>query len=139
MILDQIAQRTGSLVVAGAGPDPEVLGNCDLDVVDEVAIPDGLEQRIREPQRDQVLDRLLAQVVIYPEHLRLVEHSQYLRVQLPRRSQVVAERLLDHDPGLRPLAAVESRSPELARDQREELRRGRQVEHAVQRATGPLV
>ena len=74
------------------------------DVVDEVAVPHRLEQRVGEPQRHQVLDRLLAQVVIDPEHLRLVEHLEHLRVELARRRQVVAERLLDHDPRLGVLA-----------------------------------
>ena len=103
VVLDQVAQRAGALVVAGAPPDPDVLGGSDLDVVDVVAVPDRLEQRVGEPQRHQVLDRLLAEVVVDPEDLRLVEHLEHLRVELARRGEVVAERLLDHDPASRAL------------------------------------
>ena len=79
MVLDQVAQRAGALVVAGAAADPDVLGRGDLHVVDEVPVPDGLEQRVGEPERHQVLDGLLAQVVVDPEHLGLVEHVEHLR------------------------------------------------------------
>ena len=81
MVLDQVAQRAGVVVVPGAAADPDVLGGGDLDVVDVVAVPDRLEQRVGEPQRHQVLDGLLAQVVVDPEHLRLVEDLQHLGVQ----------------------------------------------------------
>ncbi len=73
MVLDEVAERTRTLVVAGAPLDPDVLGGGDLDVIDVVAVPDRLEQGVGEPQRHQVLDGLLAEVVIDPEDLRLVE------------------------------------------------------------------
>ena len=111
MVLDEVAQRPGALVVAGAAADPDVLGGGDLDVVDEVAVPDRLEQRVGEPQRHQVLDGLLAQVVVDPEHLRLVEHVEHLGVELARRGEVVAERLLDHDPRLRISVALRPAAP----------------------------
>ena len=65
--------RAGLLVVAGAALDPHRLGDRDLHVVDELAVPDRLEDAVREPQRQHVLDRLLAEVVVDPEHLALVE------------------------------------------------------------------
>ena len=102
MVLDEVAQRARALVVPGPAADPDVLGGGDLDAVDVVAVPHRLEQRVGEPQRHQVLDRLLAQVVVDPEHLGLVEHVEDLDVELARRREVVAERLLDHDPDLRP-------------------------------------
>ena len=139
MVLDQVAERAGALVVAGAPPDPDVLGGSDLNVVDVVTVPDRLEQDVGEPQRQQVLDRLLAQVVVDAEDLRLLEHLEQLGIELACRSEVVAERLLDHDPRARVLDRVEAGGAELAGDQREELRRGRQVEDAVERPSGLLV
>jgi hypothetical protein len=81
-----------------AAADPDVLGRGDLDVIDVVAVPHRLEQGVGESQRHQVLDGLLAQVVIDAEDLVLLEDLQQLRVQRPGRGQVIAERLLDDDP-----------------------------------------
>ena len=139
VVLDQVAERAGALVVAGAPPDPYVLGGSDLNVIDVVAVPDRLEQDVGEPQCHQVLDRLLAQVVVDAEDLRLLEDLEQLGIELACRSEVVAERLLDHDPRARVLDRVEAGGAELAGDQREELRRGRQVEDAVERPSGLLV
>ncbi len=87
VVLDQVAQRAGAFVIAGPALDPDVLRGGDLDVVDVVAVPDRLEQRVGEPQRQQVLDRLLAQVVIDPEDLRLRR-----RPRAPRRSAAAPRR-----------------------------------------------
>ena len=139
VVLDEIAKRSGPFVVAGAALDADFLRRGDLDVVDEVAVPDGLEQRICESQRHQVLDRLLSQVVVDAKDLRLLEYVQHTLVQLARRREIEAERLLDHDPRLRSFAAVQPRGAELGADQREELRRRRQVEDTVQRVAGLIV
>ena len=64
-----------------------------------VPVPDGLEHLVREPQVDDVLDRLLPEEVVDPEDLFVVQHQEEPLVELAGRSQVVAERLLDHDPG----------------------------------------
>ena len=79
MVLDHVAQRAGSLVVAGAAFDADVLRGGDLDVVDVVAVPDRLEEGVGEPQRHEVLDGLLAEVVVDAEDLRLLEDLEDLR------------------------------------------------------------
>ena len=80
VVLDQVAQRARLVVVAGAAADADVLGGGDLDVVDVVAVPDRLEHRVREPEGQQVLDGLLAQVVVDAEDLALVETASTLRL-----------------------------------------------------------
>jgi hypothetical protein len=55
------------------GFDAHGLGDRDLHVVDELAVPDRLEDAVREPQREHVLHGLLAEVVVDPEDLALVE------------------------------------------------------------------
>ncbi len=77
--------------------------------------------------------------MIDAEDLRFLEDLEHLGVELLRRGQVVAEGLLDHDPRLGLLAVSESGVAELARDEGKELRRGRQIEDAVERPAGPLV
>ena len=139
MVLDEVSQGTRTLVVPGAAADATVLGRGDLDAVDKVAVPDRLEQRVGKAQCDQVLNRLLAEVVVDPEHLGLVEHAQHLPIQRAGRLEVVPERLFDHDPRMRVLQAVQSRCLELAGDRGEESRRRRKVENAIELARRLIV
>jgi hypothetical protein len=139
VVLDEVAQRARAVVVAGARADPDVLGRRDLDVVDVVAVPDRLEHVVREPERHHVLDRLLAQVVVDAEDLALAERRVHDLLEAPRRCEVGAERLLDHDPHVRALVVVEPVGLERLGDDREVLRRRRQVVDAVEREARLLV
>ena len=98
MVLDHVPGDPDAVEVAGPAADADVLGHGDLHVVDVVVVPDRLEQLVGEAQRHQVLHRLLAQVVVDPEHRRGREHRRDDPVQLLGAGQVVAERLLDHHP-----------------------------------------
>ena len=111
----------------------------DLDVLDVVAVPHRLEDVVGETQRHEVLHGLLAQVVIDAEHLRLREDREHVAVERARLLQVAAERLLDDDAGRARLVADEPVLAELAHDDAEELRRGREVEAARERLPGLLV
>ena len=93
-----VAVGAGGLVELGAGAQAERLGHVDLHVVDVVAVPDRLEQPVREPERQDVLRRLLAEEVVDPEDLLLVEHLVQRGVERPRRRQVGAEGLFHDDP-----------------------------------------
>ena len=57
------------VVVAGPAPDPDVFGDGDLHALHPVAVPQRLEDRVREPEDKQVLDGLLPQVMINPVDL----------------------------------------------------------------------
>ena len=96
---DHVAEGARFLVEAAAHLDRERLGDVDLDVVDVVAVPDRLEHAVGEAQRQQVLDRLAAEVVVDPVDAALVEDRVQLRVQLAGRVEVGAERLLGDHPG----------------------------------------
>ena len=67
MILDHIADGAGFLVEFAAAADVEVLRHRDLHAADVVAIPDRLEKRVGEARIENVLHRLLAQVMIDAE------------------------------------------------------------------------
>ena len=118
MVLDNIAQGAGALVVPGAAADAAVLGRGDLDAVDSRGVQIGSNSALAKAVRSGS-NRFLAQVVVDPEHLGLVEHAQHLPIQRPGRNEVVPERLFDHDPRMRVLQAVQSRCLELAGDRRE--------------------
>jgi hypothetical protein len=98
VVLQHVAGGAGLLVEGGAGADADVLGHGDLHGVDVVGVPDRLEQRVGEAQRQQVLDRLLAQVVVDPEDVLRAEDAVDQGVELLGRGEVVPERLLHDDP-----------------------------------------
>ena len=97
---DHVAVGAGALVEAGAVTDRERLGNVDLDELDVVAVPERLVEPVGEAQGEDVLDRLLAEEVVDPEDLRVVERPVEGVVELDGRVVVVAERLLEDHPGL---------------------------------------
>ncbi len=96
VVLDDVAGGTDAVVVAGAAADADVLGHGDLHVVDVVGVPDRLEHVVGEAHRQDVLDRLLAEVVVDAEDRPRGEDGGQHVVELARRLEVVAEGLLDH-------------------------------------------
>ena len=98
VVLDDVPQAPDRVVEAAAVLDPEVLRHRDLHGLDVAAVPDRLEHGIREAQVGDVLNGLLAQEVVDPVDLALVQDLVDLVVELDRRVQVVTEGLLDHDP-----------------------------------------
>ena len=93
---DHVAQRADGVVEVAAVLDAEALGHRDLDRRDVVAVPDRLEHRVREPQVEDLGQPHLAQEVVDPVELGLVEVLVDLLVERARRGEVVPERLLDH-------------------------------------------
>ena len=71
--LDHVAQGPGLFVVRAAVLHAQRLGGGDLHVVHVAAVPDGLEDAVGEAQHQEVLHRLLGEVVVDAVHLPLVE------------------------------------------------------------------
>jgi len=69
MVLDDVPHGAGVLVEPTPALHSDVLGHRDLDVVDPGAVPDRQEDGVGEAEGEQVLDRVLRQVVIDAEHL----------------------------------------------------------------------
>ncbi|MNS64767.1 hypothetical protein D3C72_979060 [compost metagenome] len=126
VVLHHVAQRAGLVVEGAALFHAQVLGHGDLDVGDVLAAPDGLEERVAEAHREQVLHRRLAQVVVDAKDLLLLEHLAHRGVDGAVGGQVVAQRLLEHDAGAR---AVEPGGGDLLDHLREERGRRGHVHH----------
>lgn len=71
----------------------------DLHLLDVARIPQRLEQRIAETQRDQVLHAFLAEVVVDAVDAFLVEGHGNAVIYGNRRSEILADRLLQHHAG----------------------------------------
>src|SRR5699024_3514804 len=115
------------LVEADTAADTERLGYVDLHVVDEVAVPDRLEQSVGEPERQDVLSGLLAQEVVDTKDLALIEGLVLRRVQRECAAQVGAEGFLHDDAR----AAYEAGFGECADDRQSCARRNAQVMQSV--------
>ena len=136
VVLHHVAQAAGLFEVAAAPLDADGLGPGDLDVVDEVVVPDRLEDAVREAEHQQVLDGLFSEVVVDAIDLLLVQDLVDLAVERARRLQVDAERLFDDDARERPPrhgARGQLGLPQAADDGRERRGRRRQIEHPVAR------
>ena len=130
MVLHHVAQRPDALVEPAPPFDAELLGHGDLHAAHVVAVPDRLEERVGEPEHQQVLDGLLAQVVVDPEDVGLGEPPVEQGVELLGRGQVAPERLLDHHPR----ALGEALAGQALDHGREGAGRDGQVEHRVRRS-----
>src|ERR1700733_1557222 len=97
VVLHDVAESARSLVERPATLDADALGCGDLDMIDIVAVPDVFEDAVGEAEDEDVLHRLLAEVVIDAEDLVFVEDLVDLVVESSGGFEVVAERLLDDD------------------------------------------
>ena len=73
MILHDISDDAELVEVAASSFCAERLLECDLNVIDVVAIPVGTQEFITEADDQQILDHLLAQVVVNTEDLLLCQ------------------------------------------------------------------
>jgi hypothetical protein len=85
VVLHHVAERTRAVVVPAAILDADSLGNGDLHVVHVPPVPDGLEDAVRKPERHQILDRLLPEVVIDAIDLMFGEIGPQLAVEVNRK------------------------------------------------------
>ena len=92
-----VAIGAGLLVEGDAVADVEGLRHVDLNMVDEIAVPDRLEQAVGEPEREDVLRRLLAEEVVDAENLILGEDLVQRVVERDRGFEIGAERLFHDD------------------------------------------
>src|ERR1035438_5988309 len=93
MVLHHVAERAGMIVIAAAVLNAHRLCNGDRHVVYVATIPYRLEERVGETERQDVLHCFLAEIVVDPEDLRLLEAGCQNGIQGARRIQVVANRL----------------------------------------------
>ena len=86
MVRHHVAQRAGLLVELAAMLDADGLRHRDLDVVDLLSVPQRLEQAVGEAQRHNVLDRFLAEEMVDPIDLMLLQRFQDLGIERFGRS-----------------------------------------------------
>ena len=73
VVLNHVAQRAGLVIKRATALQAHCLGHGDLNVVDPARVPQRLEQPVAEAQRQQILHRLLAEIVVYAKRPLLRE------------------------------------------------------------------
>ena len=86
---DHVLEGPGGLVEADPIIDREHLGDVDLDMIDVVTVPDGLEESVGKAEGQDVLGRLLAQEVIYSKDLLFGEDLVHRGVEVLADSRSV--------------------------------------------------
>jgi hypothetical protein len=76
-----VAIGAGRFVETGTFAKPQRFGDVDLHVVDEHAVPDRLEESVREAERKDVLRRLFAQEMVDAKDLVVQCASSTLRAK----------------------------------------------------------
>ena len=97
MVLEHVAQYACPVIVPRSAPNADALGHCDLDIVHIVAVPERLKDGVGKAKGQEILYRLLAEVVVDAIDLSLVEYGVELVVQRPRAVEVVSKGLFDDD------------------------------------------
>ena len=127
MVLHHVAQHARAVVVAAAAFHVDRLGDVELDVVDEVLVPQRLEHAVAEAEGQKILHGLLAEIVIDPVDLVLVPVGEDVLVELERGGEIGAEGLL-HDDALPARPVLEASLVKLLAEETEEARGGGEVE-----------
>ena len=97
VVLDDVTDDAIVVEVAAAALSAKGLAEDDLHVADVVPAEERLEDEVGEAQHGQVLNELLAEVVVDAEDLVLAEHLFQVCVKLAAALEVAAEGLLNDD------------------------------------------
>jgi len=131
VVLHHVADGAGAVVEPAAVGDVERLGHRDLDALHVGPVEQRFDDRVGEPDEQDVLHGVQAQPVVDPVDGLLREVLVHELVQLQGAVQVGAERLLYHHP----VACGPSRGGDALRDPPEQDRWHLQVEqHLLGRA-----
>nr|ART39972.1 J98 [uncultured bacterium] len=124
--LHHIAHGAGGVVILAAAFGTDLFGDGDLHVAHRAAVPQRLEDGIAEAQRQQVLHRFLAQVVVDAKDLLFRKDAADRLVDGLGAGQVVAQRFFEHHPGQGRNQSVPGQA---FADRAKQPRGGGQIEH----------
>jgi hypothetical protein len=95
MVLHDISDDSKLIEVTSTTLGTERLLERDLYVIDVVAVPGCAEEFVTKSQNQDILDHLLAQVMINTENLLLMPVGLQSLLQLPRTFKILSKWLLD--------------------------------------------
>lgn len=93
MVLDHVPKSAGLVIVMAAGLHPCLFGHGDLHVVNVAPVPDRLEKRVGKAEGENVLNRLLSEIMINAKDLAFVKEPGEKAVQFLGRVKIAAKGL----------------------------------------------
>jgi len=94
-VLHDITDDAELVEVSSTALSAERLLKCDLDVVDVVTVPCGVEELVAKSQDKNVLDHLLTEVVVNTEDLLLLPVRLQSLLQIARALKILAKWLFN--------------------------------------------
>src|SRR5229473_4482139 len=132
MVGNHVTQRSRLIVVTSAFLHSDGFSHRNLYVVDISPVPNRFENSVSETKSQDILNRLLSEIVIDPVNLLLFSNVQELFIQSSCRLQIVTKWLLnDYSP---PVLIVLRQQPHFAQalyDGAKKFRCGRQVKKVI--------
>jgi hypothetical protein len=95
MVLHDVADNAELVKVAASALGAKWLLECDLHIVNVMAVPGGAKEGVSKTKDENVLDHFLAKVVIDAEELFLLPVGLQRLLELTGAGEVLTERLLD--------------------------------------------
>ena len=95
MVLNHIPQCTCTIIETDAALESHRFGDSDLDMLDMLGVPQRFEQDIGKAQRQQILHRLFAEIMVDTENALFGEGGGDGIVDRARRRKIGAERLFE--------------------------------------------
>jgi len=131
VVLKHVAKNAAAIVVGSAPTDCHRFRDSNLDVVDVLVIPQRLEQRVGKPENQDVLNGVLAEIMI--DAVKLIFPPVFVQclVECHGRFQIVPKRFLDNEPAEAAIFLVQPGLPEMAAELGVEFGRYRQVIQAA--------
>ena len=128
VVLHHIAQGAGDVVKLAALFHAQLFGNGQLHAFHIFVVPQRLKHHVGKAQRQQVLQRFFAQIMVDAVDLVFLIECAHGGIDFLRRFQVGAQRFFQHHAHF---AAVEADVGQVLANRREEFRRGGKIHHHI--------
>src|SRR5258705_11374489 len=123
MILNHIADCASLIIERASALNSKVLCHSNLYALDLIAVPERLKERILEAEKDHVMNRPLAEVMVDAEDVLLVESPEQNPIERLRRDKVVPEGFFNDNASALSTVCL----GQLFHDEPEQCRRGGEV------------
>ena len=135
VVLHHVPHGSDFIVEGASGPDPFLFGYGDLNIVDQVTVPNRLPNGVGEAKVEEILNGFFAEVVVDTKEVGFVEAGLEIGDELAGGGEVVTERFFDDDPTFEALAD-ESSGGELLDDGGKIVGSGGEIEDVLGQAAG---
>ena len=100
MVLHHISDCADFIIKFSSSRDTELLGHRNLNAMDVVAVPDRFEKGVGEAKEEEILNRLFAKIMVYPEDIGFRKDRAQRGVQGSGGGEISSKRLLKNNPGV---------------------------------------